>query len=129
MNQPLQDFRGQALVMARMLGVSIEHVRYAVERLHRPTPDYRPCTAPGSRRLQSRAAAVLTADFLHLELVQHGKDITAVAADTGFSRHTVHVRARQAGINPTTRRLRPPAEKIEHAAKSGNRRRGYAIEP
>lgn len=102
---------------ARMLGVSIEHVRYAVAHLHRPAPDYPACTAPGSRRLQTRAAEILTTDFLHRELAVHGKDIATLAAETGFSRHMVRLHARQTGAARAARQAKLKAEKGPEAGR------------
>ncbi len=117
---------------ARTLGVSIEHLRYAVQHLHRPAPDYPACTAPGSRHLQTRAAEILTTDFLHRELAVHGKDIATLVAETGFSRHMVSLHARQTGAAHAARQAKLQAKlkaaKIPKPGAKPPRRHGYQID-
>jgi len=52
--------RLKALAASRQLGVSIEHVRYAAQELHRPAPDCASNTVVAARKVRARAAALLT---------------------------------------------------------------------
>jgi len=96
---------------AAKLGVSLEHIRYATQLLHRPrTP--RPKNPPGRRRkVRPRAADILTADFFQREHLQGGKDLSTLSAETGYASPTLRRYARQAGIELVTadRRERIPA--------------------
>lgn len=83
---------------ARQLGVSIEHVRYAVENLHRPAPEYASNNPVTARKVRARAAALLTRDFFQRENVDAGKDITTLIAETGFSRTILNEYAKRAGF-------------------------------
>ncbi|GIJ42799.1 hypothetical protein Vwe01_61240 [Micromonospora andamanensis] len=88
----------KAKAAARRLGVSIEHVRYALQELHRPTPDYAGNTVVAARKIRARAAALLTHDFFQRENVDLGKDISTLMAETGFPREILNRYARLAGF-------------------------------
>ncbi|MER6590336.1 TniQ family protein [Micromonospora purpureochromogenes] len=90
---------------ARRLGVSIEHIRYAAQQLHRPAPPYAWNSQPAARKRRSRADELLTTQFFQREHVEAGKDATTLMAETGFSRKMLHRYARDADVKITMRRV------------------------
>jgi hypothetical protein len=91
---------------AHRLDVSVAHVRYASQRLHRPAPQHHKNTVPAVIRLRARAKALLTAGFFQREHVEAGKNLATLVAETGFSRRILGEYARAAGVTIVTRRLR-----------------------
>jgi len=91
---------------ARRLWVSVEHVRYATQQLHRPAPQHPPHTKPYVTKVRARAEQVLTAEFFQREHVEAGKNISTLLAETGFSRKMLREYANAAGIKLVTRRVK-----------------------
>jgi len=89
---------------ARHLQVSLEHIRHALTRLHRPPAAGQPprVRAAFLRRLE-RAQTLLTADYFDREHHHGGKSLQQIATDTGLTRDVVLHFARLHGV-PTPRR-------------------------
>jgi hypothetical protein len=83
---------------ARQLDVSIDHIRFALQRLHRPGKTNGKNTPPASRRLRERAAALLTVDFFHREYVEAGKDLRTIERETGIHSKLLAEHAKLHGI-------------------------------
>lgn len=86
--------------IASTLGVSIEHVRLALERLVRPSPGHDVWT------VRLRADRQLTRAFFEREYLTAGKTLRELEAQTGFTRKMIGDYAKAAGI--TMRTSRPP---------------------
>jgi hypothetical protein len=102
---------------AQQLDVSIEHIRYTLQQLHRPTPNYPKNSPVTVRNVRARAAALLTHDFFQHHNVDLGKDITTLATETGIPRRIIHRYARLAGFTFTRAAPHPD---ILHTGTSTN---------
>ncbi|MCX4098342.1 TniQ family protein [Nocardia sp. alder85J] len=84
--------------VAGMLGVHIEHIRFALERLDLPQTPW-PKSAPPSTWIRNQHAdRTLTREFFEREYVHAGNSLRALAKATGFSTTIVSQRARAHGI-------------------------------
>lgn len=105
LRQLLADGTTSLRAAAALLGVSTQHVRYAIGQLHRPLPQ-RTARAPRrSTPTRSRAEQILTAEFFQREHAEAGKDIVALAAETAFSRTMISQYAKRAGVRLPVRRV------------------------
>lgn len=103
-----QDQPFQAVADA--FGTTIEHIRLAVERIHRQPRQWGRNAVPTFWRTQQRAQALLTAEFFDREYVQAGKTLAQIADETGLHRNMLARYARAAGIrlvNATERQPTP----------------------
>jgi len=92
-------------VAAGQLGVSLEHVRYALHTMvDRPSRDWHANGAPRSFHERQRAARLLTPDFFQQEYVNAGKRMDQLSAETGFHRKLLAEYAKSAGIQLATAR-------------------------
>jgi DNA-binding transcriptional LysR family regulator len=86
-------------VAAQQLGVSIDHVRYALHTVvDRPARDWGTNAAPRVFHERQRAAGLLTLDFFQQEYVGAGKRLHQLHAETGFHRKLLAEYAKTAGI-------------------------------
>ncbi|GFJ93499.1 LysR family transcriptional regulator [Phytohabitans rumicis] len=108
--------------VARRLGVTVEHVRYASQQLHRLPPQRAPNSKPRISKLRARAEQLLTREFFQREHVAAGKNLATLATETGFSRWMLHEHARAAGVKIVTR-------KIKERVKVTRALRGDRIDP
>jgi hypothetical protein len=93
--------RGQTLGFAAdRLGVTIDHIRYAVERVNRPARSWKASTPVAAWHTRRAAEELFTPEFLTEHHAAGGKSLTQLAAETGFGRHIVTSCARRAGITP-----------------------------
>ena len=103
---------------ATRLGVTVEHVRHAQQRLHRPAPAHPQNSPVTARKVRARAAVTLTAEFFQREHIQVGKDLDVITAETGISRKLLIHHARQSGIKLVGVHQRPrrsaPARRRAH---------------
>lgn len=83
---------------ARQLGVSVEHVRHALQHLQRP--NHQPRRSRPSRR-PHRPTSMLTREFFQREHIHAGKNLRTLASETGFSRNLLARHARAHGIHIT----------------------------
>jgi hypothetical protein len=90
-----------ATAAADKLGVTTEHIRYAISQMHRPGKTNGKNTPPASRRLRERAAALLTAEFFQREYLDAGKDLRTIEAETGIHRKLLANHAKALGIELT----------------------------
>lgn len=98
--------------VAQALGVHIEHIRIALERLDRPERQWNKSAAPLVWQRDQRAARLLTPDFFQREYVQRGRRINDIAEASGLGRHIVARYAKTAGITLATSKAPIP---IDHA--------------
>ncbi|MEU8265437.1 LysR family transcriptional regulator [Micromonospora sp. NPDC048999] len=89
---------------AAKLDATVEHIRYALGRLHRPGKINGKNTPPASRRLRERAARSLTAEFFHRKYIEAGKDLRTIEAETGIHRKLLARHARALGAPLTDAR-------------------------
>jgi hypothetical protein len=92
-------------IAAQRLGASVEHVRYAMQHLHRP-----PNPPRTHRRPPTRAPSPLTREFFQREYVEAGKDLHTIAAGTGVTRRWLARRARDLGFHVTRAPSTPPID-------------------
>jgi DNA-binding transcriptional LysR family regulator len=84
---------------AQRLGVSLEHVRYALHTMvDRPARDWGANAAPRVFHERKRAAGLLTPAFFQQEYVDAGKRLDQLHAETGFHRKLLAEYAKSAGI-------------------------------
>jgi hypothetical protein len=83
---------------AKALGVHLEHVRLALERIDRPQRQWATNAAPTAWLTEQRAARVLTRDFFDHEYVHKGLGLNELAEATGFGRHIIARFAKQLGV-------------------------------
>jgi hypothetical protein len=83
---------------AARLGTSTEHVRLALERVHRPARQWGRNTPPVVWQWQQRARTILTREFFDREYIKDGKTLRQIEDETGFPRRFLAERARQHGI-------------------------------
>ncbi|UUV28597.1 TniQ family protein [Amycolatopsis roodepoortensis] len=100
----LIDEQRPASEVADLLGVHIEHIRLALERLDRNRDDEP--AAVGYWRREQQAMRLLTREFFEREYVHGRRSLGDLAAETGFRRGILARYAREAGI--TLRRGGPP---------------------
>ncbi|MDN3243036.1 TniQ family protein [Glycomyces tritici] len=94
--------RRNVATVARGLGVTFDHVRYAVQQLERlPFPKLER-TRPGD----TPAFETFTRDFFDREYFQARKTIGTIANETGFSKWTVRQHALALGVNERPHRHR-----------------------
>ena len=84
--------------VAQTLGTTIDHVRLAAERVHRPARRWGRNAAPTHWRTQQRAQRLLTAEFFQREYIDAGKTLAQIAEQTGLHRKMLAEYARSAGI-------------------------------
>jgi hypothetical protein len=84
--------------VARRLGVSVEHIRYAQHQLHRPPAALASNSPILARQIRERAAALLTAEFFQREHVDGGTNLLALATQTGLPYTLLTQHARSHGI-------------------------------
>ncbi|GAA0972168.1 TniQ family protein [Acrocarpospora macrocephala] len=80
------------------LGVHIEHIRIALERLDRPQRQWSRGAVPNAWLREQQAAQLFTRDFFEREYLQRGRRLKEIAEETGFDRKTIARFAKQAGI-------------------------------
>lgn len=88
--------------VAARLGVHLEHIRIAIERLDRPERRWSKSAAPTVWRRNQQATRLLTRDFFEREYVQRGQRLADIAETTGFGRHIIARHAKKAGITLAT---------------------------
>ncbi|GGM88147.1 TniQ family protein [Dactylosporangium sucinum] len=96
--------------VARTLGTSIDHIRLALDRIHRPPRQWGRNAAPATHRTQQRARALLTREFFQREYLHAGKTLRQLETETGLHRKILADYATQAGIplkNATQREPTP----------------------
>ena len=96
-------------LVARRLGTSNYHVRYALELIARPARQWPRGTPPSAWILRQQAPQILTREFFEKEYLHAGKGLRQIAAETGFNRPLVAQYARKAGIS-LTHHSPPPAD-------------------
>jgi DNA-binding transcriptional LysR family regulator len=105
---------------ARQMGVTVEQIRHALQRLHRP-----PSPEPVRRR-RTQASDLLTLEYFEREHLRAGKDLATVAAETGYSLKLVTRLARSHGIRraPRPRGLRIDPTWLREQAETLQRTNG-----
>ncbi|MCC3318314.1 TniQ family protein [Nocardia africana] len=93
--------------VADILGVHIEHIRFALERLDRPQRPWSRSAPPAAWLRKRQAEKLLTREFFEREHLQKGRRIKELSATTGFSITELSRYARQHGI--TIRKGQAPA--------------------
>jgi len=83
--------------VADHLGVNIEHVRLAAERLDRPERQWIK-NGPLAAQRRQLADQIFTREFFEREYLQAGRTLADIGESTGFSKKTVAERARALGI-------------------------------
>jgi hypothetical protein len=81
---------------AAVLGVGIDHVRLALERIERPST--RPDRVTTAWTRDRHAATLFTREFFEREYLQAGKRLEQLARETGHRREAIGQWARRAGI-------------------------------
>lgn len=94
----LIDDQRPARQAAEILGVHLEHIRLAMERLDRPTPNWRPQAAPAAWRREQEAARILTRALFEREYLTARRSLAEIGQATGFTKRMVTRRARALGI-------------------------------
>ncbi|PPJ26490.1 hypothetical protein C5F51_20315 [Nocardia nova] len=84
--------------VADILGVHIEHIRFALERLDRPQRSWPKSAPPSAWRRENETAQILTREFFEREHLHAGHTLTALASTTGFSITVLSRFARRRGI-------------------------------
>jgi hypothetical protein len=108
---------------ARRLGVTVEHVRFAEQRIDRPLPTLHPMSRNGARRNRERAATLLTSDFFEREYLDAGRTLHDLASTTGMPYLLVARQARVHGIPVSNRgRTTVPARPDRHPRPTRRRR-------
>ncbi|MFJ9902160.1 TniQ family protein [Streptomyces sp. NPDC101152] len=97
---------GKPSDIALQLGVSLTHVRLALERIDQQPREWRPHTPTAAWRMREQARTVLTPSFLQREYLDAGKTFRRIADDTGIPRHVVVEQAKALGF-PIYRTRRP----------------------
>lgn len=83
---------------ARTLGVHIEHVRLALERLDRPQRQWAANAAPTSWLTEQRAARLFTREFFDREYLHKGRGLNELAEATRIGRHIIARIAEQLSV-------------------------------
>jgi hypothetical protein len=83
---------------ADALGINIEHVRLALERIKRPERQWSSKAAPNAWLREQEANRLLTRGFFEREYIRGGRRLTDIAASTGFPRRVLARHAKNAGI-------------------------------
>jgi DNA-binding MarR family transcriptional regulator len=86
---------------AQTLGVHIQHIRLALERLQRPQREWRESTPPRAWVRHNEAAQLFTREFFDREYIPRRHTIRDIAASTGFNRRIIARFAKQAGVSLT----------------------------
>lgn len=102
--------RASLTAAAQQLGVSIDHVRYALHHMPRPSAKLAPNSVIAGRRQRNRAAATLTRRFLQQHYVRGGKALSTIEAETGIPRKLIAERLHRLGIQPRTGRPDQPID-------------------
>lgn len=84
--------------VADILGVHIEHIRFALERLDRPQRTWLKGTPPAARRREQRAESQLTREFFEREHLTGQRSLRELSAETGFSITELSQYARRCGV-------------------------------
>ncbi|WP_331758360.1 TniQ family protein (plasmid) [Nocardia sp. NBC_01377] len=84
--------------VADIIGVHIEHIRFALERLDRPQRAWPKGTPPGARRREQQAQALLTREFFEREHIDGQRSLKQLSAETGFSITELSQYARRRGV-------------------------------
>jgi hypothetical protein len=108
--------------VARRLGVTVEHVRYAQQHFNRPPPALTPTSPTAARQMRERAAALLTRDFFEREYQQAGCTLRAIAATTEIIYTLVAQHARANGFPVSNRSKKQDAVRARRAATAKKRR-------
>lgn len=90
-HRPLRD-------AARTLGVHIEHIRLALERLDRPQRQWAINAAPTAWLTEQRAARLFTREFFDREYIGRGRTLREFAAETGIGRPIIARVAKHLGV-------------------------------
>jgi hypothetical protein len=86
---------------AAQLGTTISHVRLALEKVLRPSPEWAPSTPPAAwQKWQDRARTLLTREFFNREYLIARKPLRQIEAETGIP--STHLSARARGIPLTS---------------------------
>ncbi|MGI5238646.1 TniQ family protein [Dactylosporangium sp. CA-139066] len=96
--------------VARRLGVTAEHVRYAQQQFHRPPPALRWNSRTAARQARDRAAAELTKAFFDREYHQAGRTLRDLADAIGIPYQVVAERARAHAVPVGIRRKKSVSE-------------------
>ncbi|MCE7010074.1 TniQ family protein [Kibdelosporangium philippinense] len=83
---------------ARELGVHLEHIRLALERLDRPQRQWAHNSTPTAWHTEQHAARVLTRDFFDREYIHKGRTLNELAETTGIGRHIIARIAKQLDV-------------------------------
>ena len=102
------DQRQTFQAVAVALGTTIDHIRLAVERIHRPPRQWGRNATPTYWRTQQRAQRLLTPEFFDREYVQSGRTLAQLAEQTGLHRRILAEYARVAGIRLANATEREP---------------------
>jgi nitroreductase len=88
---------------AAQLGTTISHVRLALEKVLRPSPEWAPSTPPAAwQKWQDRARTLLTREFFNREYLIARKPLRQIEAETGIPSTHLSARARDHGIPLTS---------------------------
>lgn len=93
--------------VADILGVHIEHIRFALERLDRPQRAWPKHSPPAVRRREQHAEALLTREFFESEHIEARRSLKELSAATGFGIGELSRHARRCGVK--VRVGNPPA--------------------
>jgi len=94
----LVDEQRPARQAAEILGVHLEHIRLATERLDWPAPNWSPQAAPAAWRREQEAARILTRALFEREYLAARRSLAEISQATGFTKRMVTRRARALGI-------------------------------
>ncbi|MFI7524576.1 TniQ family protein [Nocardia salmonicida] len=84
--------------VADILGVHIEHIRFALERLDRPQRAWSASAPPAAWLREQQADKLLTAEFFQREHIEAGHSLKALSQRTGFGISVLSQFARRRGI-------------------------------
>ncbi|WP_280465374.1 TniQ family protein [Nocardia brasiliensis] len=84
--------------VADILGVHIEHIRFALERLDRPQRTWPKSAPPAAWRREQQAEALLTREFFEHEHLEAGRSLKELSAATGFTIAELSQQARRCGV-------------------------------
>lgn len=106
------DDKRPARDAAAELGVHLDHIRMALERIDRPEPEWKAQSAPTAWAREQQASKILTREYFDREYTDSGRTLTQIAQATGFNRAQVARQAHRHGITvdqaiPRTTRIDP----------------------
>ncbi|WP_280443424.1 LysR family transcriptional regulator [Nocardia brasiliensis] len=97
--------------VADILGVHIEHIRFALERLDRPQRTWTKSTPPAAWRREQQAETLLTREFFEREHITGQRSLKELSAATGFAISELSQYARRCGATvrqgPAPKRIDP----------------------